>query len=100
MASFASGKFAKRATAQSLAREFGPQGIHVAHAVIDGVIDIPRTHGWPINGGVPDGKINSDAVSFSFKDIEWQTKLMLTEFRLLIPTGICIHNLGLTSHRN
>jgi hypothetical protein len=26
---------------QSLAREFGPQGIHVAHVVIDGVLDLP-----------------------------------------------------------
>lgn len=27
--------------AQSLAREFGPQGIHVAHVVVDGLIDTP-----------------------------------------------------------
>jgi len=64
MSSFASGKFALRATAQSLAREFGPKGIHVAHVIQDGVIDIPRTKEWPVNGGVPEGKINSDAVSF------------------------------------
>jgi NAD(P)-dependent dehydrogenase (short-subunit alcohol dehydrogenase family) len=63
MSSFASGKFALRATGQSLAREFGPQGVHIAHAIIDGVIDIPRTKDWPVNGGVPDGKIDSDAVS-------------------------------------
>ncbi len=36
---FASAKFALRGFAQSLAREFGPQGIHVAHIVIDGLID-------------------------------------------------------------
>jgi hypothetical protein len=63
MSSFASGKFALRATGQSLAREFGPKGVHIAHAIIDGVIDIPRTKEWPINGGVDDGKISSDAVS-------------------------------------
>src|SRR5437870_4850548 len=63
MSSFASGKFALRATGQSLAREFGPQGVHVVHAIIDGVIDIPRTKDWPANGGVQDGKIDSDAVS-------------------------------------
>ncbi|OOF90006.1 hypothetical protein ASPCADRAFT_212311, partial [Aspergillus carbonarius ITEM 5010] len=45
-ASFAAGKFALRALAQSLAREFGPKGIHVSHVIIDGVIDIPRTKGW------------------------------------------------------
>ncbi|UVE18231.1 SDR family oxidoreductase [Pseudomonas sp. LS44] len=38
-AAFASAKFALRALAQSMARELGPQGIHVAHPVIDGAID-------------------------------------------------------------
>lgn len=42
-AGLAVGKFGQRALAQSLAREFGPQGIHVAHVVIDGQIDSPRT---------------------------------------------------------
>jgi NAD(P)-dependent dehydrogenase (short-subunit alcohol dehydrogenase family) len=38
-AAFAGAKFALRALAQSMARELGPQGIHVAHAIIDGAID-------------------------------------------------------------
>lgn len=38
-AAFAGAKFALRALAQSMARELGPQGIHVAHPVIDGAID-------------------------------------------------------------
>ncbi len=36
---FAGAKHALRALAQSLARELGPQGLHVAHVVIDGMID-------------------------------------------------------------
>jgi NAD(P)-dependent dehydrogenase (short-subunit alcohol dehydrogenase family) len=36
---FASAKAALRGVAQALAREFGPQGVHVAHVIIDGVID-------------------------------------------------------------
>ena len=36
------GKFGLRALAQSMAREFGPQGVHVAHVVIDGQINTPR----------------------------------------------------------
>ena len=36
---FAGGKHALRALAQSMARELGPQGIHVGHVVIDGPID-------------------------------------------------------------
>jgi NAD(P)-dependent dehydrogenase (short-subunit alcohol dehydrogenase family) len=37
-AAFAMGKFGLRALAQSMARELGPKGIHVAHTVIDGGI--------------------------------------------------------------
>lgn len=35
---FSVGKFGVRALSQSLAREFAPKGIHVAHAIIDGII--------------------------------------------------------------
>jgi NAD(P)-dependent dehydrogenase (short-subunit alcohol dehydrogenase family) len=38
-AAFAGSKHALRALAQSMARELGPQGIHVAHIVVDGAID-------------------------------------------------------------
>jgi NAD(P)-dependent dehydrogenase (short-subunit alcohol dehydrogenase family) len=61
-ASFSTGKFAMRSLAQSLAREFGPQGIHVAHAIIDGVIDIERTKAWKVSDA-PDAKISPQAVS-------------------------------------
>jgi NAD(P)-dependent dehydrogenase (short-subunit alcohol dehydrogenase family) len=37
-AAFASSKFALRGLAQSLARELGPRGIHVAHVVLDGLV--------------------------------------------------------------
>jgi NAD(P)-dependent dehydrogenase (short-subunit alcohol dehydrogenase family) len=39
---FASAKAGLRALAQGMAREFSPQGIHVVHAIIDGVIDGER----------------------------------------------------------
>ena len=38
-AAFAAAKAGLRALAQSLARELGPQGVHVAHVVIDGAVD-------------------------------------------------------------
>ncbi|MYH57867.1 MAG: SDR family NAD(P)-dependent oxidoreductase [Boseongicola sp. SB0675_bin_26] len=38
-AAFAGGKHALRALAQSMARELGPEGVHVAHVIIDGLID-------------------------------------------------------------
>ena len=42
-AAFASAKAAQRSLAQSMARSLGPQGIHVALVIVDGVIDIPNT---------------------------------------------------------
>jgi len=41
-AGFAASKFALRALGQSMARELGPQGIHVAHVIVDGPINTPR----------------------------------------------------------
>ena len=40
---FASAKAALRSVAESVAKDLGPQGIHVAHVVVDGIIDRPRT---------------------------------------------------------
>jgi len=44
MAGFAGAKHALRALAQSMARELGPQGVHVGHVIIDGPIDMPWIH--------------------------------------------------------
>ncbi|KAL9001908.1 MAG: hypothetical protein Q9188_005134 [Gyalolechia gomerana] len=60
--SFSTGKFALRSLSQSLAREFGPKGIHVSHVNVDGVIDIPKTKEWMKDAG-PDSKIKPEAVS-------------------------------------
>ncbi|KAL8626230.1 hypothetical protein Q9189_008093, partial [Teloschistes chrysophthalmus] len=46
----------------SLAREFGPRGVHVAHVNVDGVIDIPRMKEW-LKGAGPGSKIEPQAVS-------------------------------------
>jgi NAD(P)-dependent dehydrogenase (short-subunit alcohol dehydrogenase family) len=40
---FASAKFALRGLTQSLAREFQPVGVHVCHAILDGIIDTARS---------------------------------------------------------
>lgn len=42
-AALASAKFALRGLGQCLAREFGPQGLHVAHVIIDGLVWSPQT---------------------------------------------------------
>ncbi len=65
-ATFAAGKFAQRGITQSLAREFGPRGVHVAYTIIDGGIDTPWGKERLHNGGVPDGKISPESVSLFF----------------------------------
>ena len=75
---FASGKFAQRALSQSLAREFGPKGIHVAHAVIDGVIDIERTKGYNVGGGAPDAKIDPAAIADAYWHLHTQPRTSFT----------------------
>jgi NAD(P)-dependent dehydrogenase (short-subunit alcohol dehydrogenase family) len=40
---FAPGKAAQRSLAQSLARQYGKQGVHVALIIVDGMVDLPST---------------------------------------------------------
>ncbi|PIG79066.1 Fe-S cluster assembly protein DRE2 [Aspergillus arachidicola] len=69
---FASGKFALRALAQSLAREFGPKGVHVSHVIIDGVIDIPRTKAWTFEH--EDAKLDPAAIADSYWHLHAQPR--------------------------
>jgi NAD(P)-dependent dehydrogenase (short-subunit alcohol dehydrogenase family) len=62
-APFAMGKFALRGLAQSMARELQPQGIHVAHVVIDGGIRSPRR---PAPLDQPDALLNPDAIAETY----------------------------------
>ncbi|MCJ1400740.1 hypothetical protein MMC11_003948 [Xylographa trunciseda] len=77
MSSFATGKFAMRALAQSLGREFGPRGVHVSHAIIDGVIDIPRTKEWKVSDA-PDAKISADAIADAYWHLHTQPRTTFT----------------------
>src|SRR5438445_861720 len=67
-APFAMAKFALRGMAQSLAREFGPKNIHVAHFVIDG--GIRRPDGDP-RAGVrgEDGMLDPDAIAETYMSV-------------------------------
>jgi NAD(P)-dependent dehydrogenase (short-subunit alcohol dehydrogenase family) len=65
-AAFAMGKFALRGLAQSLARELGPQGIHVAHFVIDGGVRSARR---PVPAERPDSLLDPDAVAATYLDV-------------------------------
>ncbi|KAM5434244.1 hypothetical protein MferCBS31731_006738 [Microsporum ferrugineum] len=74
--SFAAGKFSLRAVAQSVAREFGPQGIHVCHAVVDGVIDTERTS--HIQSGLSDAKLDPEAIAETYWHLHSQPRTTFT----------------------
>lgn len=79
---FAAAKSAVRMTAQSLAREFGPQGIHVAHVVIDGAIDGDRIRtNFPsraLSAGV-DGMLHPDEIAKSYVQLHRQHRSAWTQ---------------------
>lgn len=76
-AGFAGAKHGLRALAQSMARELGPEGIHVAHAVIDGAIDtkwieemFPERYALKDDDGI----LNPDAIAENYWNLHCQTR--------------------------
>jgi NAD(P)-dependent dehydrogenase (short-subunit alcohol dehydrogenase family) len=70
-APFAMGKFALRGLAQSIARELAPQGIHVAHFVIDGAIRNPGRVEPPDR---PDSMLDPDAIAATYLNVLYQPR--------------------------
>ncbi len=68
-AAFAAGKFGLRAVAQSMARELGPQGIHVAHVIIDGQIGEAER----------DAKLHPDAIAEAYWQLHQQPRSAWTQ---------------------
>ena len=65
-AAFAMGKFALRGLAQSVARELGPKGIHVAHFVIDGGVRSARR---PDPADRPDSTLDPDGIAQTYLEV-------------------------------
>jgi len=68
-AAFAAGKHGLRAVAQSMAKELGPKGIHVAHVIVDGVINVQRSREMIPNrteAKGPDGLIDAKSIAESY----------------------------------
>ena len=70
-APFAMGKFALRGLAQSMARELSPQGIHVAHVVVDGGIRSARRTETADN---PDSLLDPEAIAASYMHLIHQPR--------------------------
>jgi NAD(P)-dependent dehydrogenase (short-subunit alcohol dehydrogenase family) len=81
-APFAAAKAATRALGQSIAREFGPQGIHAAHVVVDGGIDgerlLSRAPGLKAERG-PDGMLDIDAIADAYWTLHHQHRSAWTQ---------------------
>src|ERR1700686_4659065 len=70
-APFAMGKFALRGLAQSMARELSPQGLHIAHFVIDGGI---RRAARAEPADRPDSMLDPDAIALSYWNVLQQPR--------------------------
>lgn len=70
-APFAMAKFALRGLAQSLARELGPKGIHVAHVIVDGGI---RSAARPEPADRPDSMLDPDAIADAYLHLVGQPR--------------------------
>ena len=87
-AAFSGAKHALRALAQSMARELGPQGIHVAHLVIDGAIDtafIRETFPERYKLKERDGILDPDDIAEAYWQLHMQKKSAWTHEQDLRP---------------
>jgi NAD(P)-dependent dehydrogenase (short-subunit alcohol dehydrogenase family) len=89
-AAFAVAKAGLRALAQSMAREFGPQGLHVAHVVIDGGIDgekLRTRRPERVQAAGADGLLNLEAIADAYMALlaqqrsAWTHELDLRPFK-------------------
>ncbi|CAF0939505.1 unnamed protein product [Adineta steineri] len=75
---FAISKFGLRALGQSMARELGPQGIHVAHVIVDGPINTPTQLKKQPEKDV-DSFIHSDAIAETYWHLHSQPRSTWTQ---------------------
>jgi len=87
-AAFSGAKFGLRSLAQSMAREFGPQGIHVAHIIIDGAIDtewiqelFPETYAKKEEEGI----LNPEEIAEAYWQLHLQKRSAWTQEMDLRP---------------
>ena len=85
---FASAKAGLRNLAQALAREYGPQGVHVAHIVIDGVVNGDIVQGRfkeYLESMGEDGALEPDAIAEAFWSVHVQSRSAWTHEMDLRP---------------
>ncbi|KAF1998822.1 hypothetical protein P154DRAFT_438541, partial [Amniculicola lignicola CBS 123094] len=75
--SFVVGKFATRALAQSLTREFRPEGVHVGHIILDGLVDLPGCREYLKNEG-PEARIDPNSIANTYWYLHTQPRSAFT----------------------
>jgi len=89
-AHFAAMKAGLRMLAQALAREYGPKGIHIAHVIIDGIVDAERTRsrfGDYMDSLGEDGVLSPDAVADTYWHLHNQPRSAWTHELEMRPFG-------------
>ena len=89
-AHFAAMKAGLRMLAQALAREYGPKGVHIAHIIIDGIVDAERTRarfGDYMDSLGDDGVLSPQAVADTYWHLHNQPRSAWTHELELRPFG-------------
>jgi len=76
-AHFSAAKAGLRNMAQAVAKEYGPQGVHVGHVVVDGVINgelVRNAFGEYLDNLGPDGSLEPDAIADAFWQLHQQPR--------------------------
>lgn len=79
---FASAKAGLRMVSQSMAREFGPLGLHVAHVIVDGLIDGDRAHEVAeeaVKSKGSDGMLRPEAIAEAYWQLHTQHRSAWTQ---------------------
>ncbi len=84
-AAFASAKAALRALTQSIAREYGPKGIHVVHVILDGIVDTGASR--ELHSLSPDRMMKPDDIAQVYLSLANQPKSTWTHELDLRPKG-------------
>lgn len=71
---FAAAKFGLRALGQSLAREWGPKGIHVSHWIIDGIIVTDRTNAMLGKDYAEGDRMDPEAIAQAYLEVARQPR--------------------------
>ncbi|KAJ3403013.1 hypothetical protein HDV05_008119 [Chytridiales sp. JEL 0842] len=76
---FSPTKFALRSLTQTLAKEFGPKGIHVAHVIVDGLMDTEHVKGMVGPMKTPDERIDPERIAEAFVYLSEQGRSCWTQ---------------------